>query len=46
MSVPVIYHIAIQRFRCIKTLSWNPDKGVNLILGGGDVGMLAERYGN
>ncbi len=38
MSVPVIYHLAIQRFRCIKTLSWRPDKGVNLILGGGDVG--------
>jgi len=38
MSVPFIYHLAIQRFRCIKTLSWHPDKGVNLILGGGDVG--------
>jgi putative ATP-dependent endonuclease of OLD family len=38
MSVSVIYHLAIQRFRCIKTLSWRPDKGVNLILGGGDVG--------
>ncbi len=38
MSAPVIYHLAIQRFRCIKTLSWHPDKSVNLILGGGDVG--------
>jgi len=38
MSVPVIYRLAIERFRCIKTLSLFPDKGVNLILGGGDVG--------
>jgi putative ATP-dependent endonuclease of OLD family len=38
MSIPVIYQLAIQRFRCIKTLSWRPKKGVNLILGGGDVG--------
>jgi putative ATP-dependent endonuclease of OLD family len=38
MSVPVIYHLAIERFRCIKSLSWRPAKGVNLILGGGDVG--------
>jgi putative ATP-dependent endonuclease of OLD family len=38
MSVPVVYHLAIERFRCIKKLSWHPAKGVNLILGGGDVG--------
>lgn len=38
MSVPVIYRLTIERFRCIKTLSLFPDKGVNLILGGGDVG--------
>jgi len=38
MSAPVIYYLAIQRFRCIKTLSLRPDKGLNLILGGGDVG--------
>src|SRR5216683_2233190 len=38
MSAPSIYRLAIERFRCIKTLSLFPDKGVNLILGGGDVG--------
>jgi len=38
MSAPVVYHLAIERFRCVKTLSWHPTKGVNLILGGGDVG--------
>ena len=38
MSAPVIYHLAIERFRCITTFSWHPAKGVNLILGGGDVG--------
>ncbi len=38
MSTPIIYHLAIERFRCIETLSWHPAKGVNVILGGGDVG--------
>jgi putative ATP-dependent endonuclease of OLD family len=38
MSAPIIYHLAIQRFRCIKTFSWRPAKGVNVILGGGDAG--------
>jgi putative ATP-dependent endonuclease of the OLD family len=38
MSAPIIYRLAIERFRCIKTLSWQPAKGVNVILGGGDVG--------
>jgi putative ATP-dependent endonuclease of OLD family len=33
-----IYHLAIERFRGIQTLSWHPSKGVNVILGGGDVG--------
>ena len=28
----------IERFRGIKALSWHPSKGVNVILGGGDVG--------
>jgi putative ATP-dependent endonuclease of OLD family len=35
---PTIYHLIIERFRGIKTLSWRPAKGVNVILGGGDVG--------
>lgn len=33
-----IYHLAIERFRGIRTLSWYPVRGVNVILGGGDVG--------
>jgi putative ATP-dependent endonuclease of OLD family len=35
---PTIYHLMIERFRGIKALSWHPSKGVNVILGGGDVG--------
>ena len=38
MSVPVIYRLTIERFRSIKALSWHPAKGVNVVLGGGDVG--------
>jgi putative ATP-dependent endonuclease of OLD family len=38
MSAPVIYHLCIERFRGIKALTWHPAKGVNLLLGGGDVG--------
>ena len=38
MSAPTIYRLSIERFRSIKTLSWHPAKGVNVILGGGDVG--------
>src|ERR1017187_4980203 len=38
MSAPTIYRLSIERFRSIKTLSWYPAKGVNVILAGGDVG--------
>ena len=38
VSATAIYHLAIERFRGIKTLSWRPQKGLNIILGGGDVG--------
>lgn len=38
MSAPAIYRLSIERFRGIKALSWHPAKGVNVILGGGDVG--------
>lgn len=38
MTTPTIYHLSVERFRRIKTLSWYPKKGVNVILGGGDVG--------
>ena len=38
MNAPTIYHLTIDRFRGIKSLSWHPGKRVNVILGGGDVG--------
>ncbi len=37
-STPTIYKLTIERFRGIKFMSWQPARGVNLILGGGDVG--------
>lgn len=37
-SAPAIYRLSIERFRGIKSLVWQPAKGVNVILGGGDVG--------
>lgn len=37
-SVPTIYKLTVERFRGIKHLSWQPTRGVNLVLGGGDVG--------
>lgn len=37
-SVPTIYKLTIERYRGVKHLSWRPARGVNLILGGGDVG--------
>ena len=37
-TASTIYQLKIERFRGIKTLSWEPAKGVNVILGGGDVG--------
>lgn len=36
--IPVIYELSITRFRGINSLTWQPTKGVNLVLGGGDVG--------
>lgn len=36
--MPTIYSLSIERFRGIKSLSWRPATGVNVILGGGDVG--------
>ena len=38
MNVPTICRLKIERFRCIKDFTWHPAKGVNVILGGGDVG--------
>jgi putative ATP-dependent endonuclease of OLD family len=37
-SVPTIYRLSIERFRGIDSLIWHPARGVNVILGGGDVG--------
>jgi putative ATP-dependent endonuclease of the OLD family len=41
MSAPAIYHLKIERFRGIKELSWAPARGMNVILGGGDVGKTS-----
>ena len=38
MEVPVIRRLELTRFRGIESLVWWPAPGVNLILGGGDVG--------
>jgi putative ATP-dependent endonuclease of OLD family len=37
-EAPYIRHLSILRFRGIEKLSWFPEKGMNLLLGGGDVG--------
>jgi putative ATP-dependent endonuclease of OLD family len=37
-SAPTIKRLTILRFRGIEKLIWSPDPGVNVILGGGDVG--------
>lgn len=33
-----IYSLSIERFRGITSLHWQPARGVNIILGGGDAG--------
>ena len=38
MNGPTIYRLIIEDFRGVKTLEWHPSAGMNLILGGGDVG--------
>lgn len=37
-ATPRIHRLVIERFRGIKALTWFPGAGVNLVLGGGDVG--------
>jgi putative ATP-dependent endonuclease of OLD family len=37
-AAPLIYSLSIERYRGIEALKWQPAKGVNVILGGGDVG--------
>ena len=34
----IIRQLHIERFRGIESLKWNPASGMNVILGGGDVG--------
>jgi putative ATP-dependent endonuclease of the OLD family len=36
-AAPCIRRLNINRFRGIESLSWRPDPGLNVILGGGDV---------
>lgn len=38
VQVAIIKRLVIERFRGIEKLAWNPAEGLNLILGGGDVG--------
>ena len=35
---PAIYALTIERFRGITSLKWKPSRGVNVIIGGSDVG--------
>ncbi len=37
-AVPTIRKLTIQRFRGIENFEWRPSEGVNVIVGGGDVG--------
>lgn len=37
-TAPYIRKLTIKRFRGIEELSWLPEKGMNVLLGGGDVG--------
>ena len=41
ISAAAILRINIERFRCIKTLSWRPALGVNLLIGAGDIGKTS-----
>lgn len=41
LAIPFIYQLSIKRFRGIAELAWRPSRGVNLILGGGDVGKTS-----
>ena len=38
---PAIYVPTVERFRGIASLKWKPSRGVNVILGGGDVGKTS-----
>lgn len=38
MSSPQVLRLRVERFRGIRDLTWLPDRGANVILGGGDAG--------
>src|SRR5205085_1611211 len=38
ITAPLVRRLSIQRFRSIQSMTWWPSPGLNLILGGGDVG--------
>jgi len=38
MNAPTIHRLTIKAFRGIKELEWHPQPGMNVVLGGGDVG--------
>jgi putative ATP-dependent endonuclease of OLD family len=40
-AAALIRKLTIERFRCVEHLVWHPEPGVNVILGGGDVGKTA-----
>lgn len=37
-AAPLIRRLTIERFRGIEGLVWHPSPGLNVLLGGGDVG--------
>ncbi len=39
----IVRQLHIERFRGIESLKWNPASGMNVILGGGDVGKTTGR---
>src|ERR1035437_786012 len=40
-NAPTIHQLSIERFRGIEALTWSPAPGLNVILGGGDVGKTS-----
>ncbi|MBN8911180.1 MAG: AAA family ATPase, partial [Rhizobiales bacterium] len=37
-AAPLLLRLIIERFRGVQSLTWYPNAGVNIILGGGDAG--------
>jgi putative ATP-dependent endonuclease of the OLD family len=38
MLAPIIARLTIERFRGVASFTWQPAKGTNIVLGGGDAG--------